>query len=233
MSKGLTYVSFDIDGTIIAKGQAITEHHMSFIRAISELFGPCDIPSKFLGHPVNGWMDAKILAEMIEKCGAQATPENVRKAVTRTEDAYFDLARTKPEVLPGVVKLLEELNEMPNVVCGIASGNLPRLCWRKLELAELADLFPDRIGGYGTSESRTDAIVRGKDEAERLMGKKIKRIVHIGDTTNDIEAGHAAGGKSIAVLTGGSSAEELKDADLIVNDLESGMEKVIKFIKGE
>ena len=63
---GLTYISFDIDGTMIAKGQAITEHHQAFVHAVSTLFGPCDIPRVFLGHPVNGWMDQAILAEMIE-----------------------------------------------------------------------------------------------------------------------------------------------------------------------
>lgn len=230
---GLTYISFDIDGTMIAKGQAITEHHQAFVHAVSTLFGPCDIPRVFLGHPVNGWMDQAILAEMIEKCGAQATPENLQKAVLETEDAYLRTARTTPEVLPGVEHLLQTLSELPNVVIGIASGNLPRLCWKKLELAGIAKYFPDRVGGYGTSASRADAILRGKDEAGRLFGKKVKRVIHFGDTPDDIEAAHAAGAKAIAVLTGFSTTEELSAAELVVKDLTTGFDSVLAFVKKE
>lgn len=231
MSEEIVYVSFDIDGTIVAKGQALSEHRMAFVKAISELFAPCDIPSVFLGHSVNGWMDQNIITEMIEKCGFPATPENVAKGVTKTEDVYIEIAKTTPIILPGVRDLLKKLTSMPNVAVGIASGNLPRLCWHKLGLADIADLFPGRIGGYGTSKSRAHAILNGKEEAERQTGKKVKRVIHIGDTTNDVSAGHEAGGVSVAVLTGITPAEDLAEADLIVENLESGMEKILDLVQ--
>ena len=196
------FISWDIDGTLILGTQSTIDHFEAFKRACEELYGPCDVPEKFLGHCVDGWMDKRILKAIIAKQGAEVTEENVERAMTKMQDIFCQISKASSEVPPGVFDALEVLSKMPNVTMGIASGNLPRIAWHKLELAGVAKYFPQRIGGLGVYQLRQEAVLAAKQMAEEKVGHGFDIHIHVGDTSNDSEAARAVGAISVCVRTG-------------------------------
>lgn len=225
MTKPTTYVSFDIDGTLVLGHNALKEHHGAFQRAVSEMFGECGMPIPFLGHPVDGWMDMKIIEAMIKKLGVEYTPEQLQKCLSLSEDYYCAAATQKSEVLPGIEHLLQVLSEMPNVEIGIASGNLPRIAWHKLELSGIAKYFKNKLGGFGVVENRNEAVKASRKNAEEFHHTTFKTHIHVGDTPSDITAGQYAGAIPVAVRTGLTNWEsfpqpchEFKNLDVDFNE---------------
>ncbi|HEU4732289.1 MAG TPA: HAD family hydrolase, partial [Kofleriaceae bacterium] len=133
-------------------------------------------------------------------------------------DAYLtrlhgDLARTGVEVLPGVVEALAWLAVRPDVLLGVATGNVRAGADAKLAAAGLARYFA--LGGYGSdSQVRADlvaaAIRRGRERAE------IHEVVVVGDTVHDITAARACSAIACAVATGSDPAEALGHADVVL-----------------
>lgn len=225
------YISFDIDGTLVIPSKVKHEHHQAFADAITELFAPACDPPTYLQFPVRGWMDNMIISAMIKKAGFESTKENLDRAIALTEEKYVQNAKLPPTVLPGVAKTLKYLATLPNVYFGIASGNLYKIAWKKLELAGISDLFPHKIGGYGTAESRAQAILDGFHEAEKVAGHKIDHLIHVGDTPFDIDAGHKAGGISIGVLNNLSNGEGFESPELVIDDLETEFDKFVDTVQ--
>jgi len=195
---------FDIDGTLIrtngagmsAMGQAVVEH-----------YGKSDIPEV----SVHGRTDRGIISELFGKLNIDTNADHGGFFNT-----YCDLLKTSLKtnggtVLPGVVDLLEQLNQHPNVALGILTGNGARAAKIKLEHFGLSEYF--LFGGYGDDHSdRNDVAARAAHAAAEFLGNHFDatKIWVIGDTVNDIRCGHSIGAKVLAVETGGESPNILK-----------------------
>jgi phosphoglycolate phosphatase len=125
-------------------------------------------------------------------------------------------------VCPGVVNFLERLAKA-GIPCGIVSGNLSGIGRRKLELAGLSPYF--RIAAFSEQgKTRADlvAVALGiaKQRGYTYAGRSVTLI---GDHPNDVRAARANGIRAIAVATGLSAFEELRqeDPDLLLEDLTS------------
>ncbi|KAH0785416.1 haloacid dehalogenase-like hydrolase family protein [Histomonas meleagridis] len=232
MSKEV-YISWDIDGTLILGNDATKFHLNAFHLACEELFGKCDTPEVFFGHSIDGWMDKRILAEMIKKIGFEPSEENISKAQTRMEDIFIETCTAIPEVCKGVPETLAELSSKPNVTMGIASGNFPRIAWRKLELCGIAQYFPQRIGGLGVFNDRKDAVLMSRKIAEEKTGKKFDIIMHIGDTPSDINAAIENGVIPFGVKTGRVHYAEYPKPSYIHEDLIEGHQELMKLLELE
>lgn len=230
MSKKV-FISFDIDGTLVLCEKNISYHLNAFKQAVSELFGPADEPEKFLGYSVDGWMDKNILKAMIEKLGFEATEENINKAMNRTEEIYCQIATQKVNVPVGIEKLLQTLCKMPNVVIGVASGNLPRIAWHKLELAGISKYFPDRIGGLGIYSSRAEALLAARHIAEEKKNTKFDVAIHVGDTPNDGEAALLAGAIGFMVKTGRVEYPSYPEGTIVYDNMEIGYSNFLELVQ--
>lgn len=223
-------VTFDIDGTMLDFGGMNLNHPRAFLQAFQEVFGVDAGKPGFFTENLDGWMDTKIAKWMIEKIGKEATEEVTKNFQTRVEDIYDQTADTeKPNLLPGVACLLEKLNEMPNVCLGVASGNYPRIGWKKLQIAGIDQYFPDRIGAFGNNYERHEALSKAKELAENLHQCKFDYCIHVGDTPIDVTAAKKAGFIAVAVRTGNTKLA-FPDACYILNNLEEGYDRFLRFV---
>jgi phosphoglycolate phosphatase-like HAD superfamily hydrolase len=200
---------FDIDGTLLhARGSgarsfdAVFAAHHGIARA-------CE------GVRFGGKTDPQLVDEIfVARLGRPAT-ESEHAAFL---DAYLarldaDLAGGGVDVLAGVTDALAWLAVRPDVMLGVATGNVRAGADAKLASAGLRDYFV--LGGYGSDSHRraelvAAAIARAQQRAE------IREVVVVGDTVHDISAARACGAVACAVATGSDPAEALADADAVL-----------------
>ena len=233
MSQKQVLVTWDIDGTlIVGTDAAVTIHQNAFKQVIEELSGkPADIPDKYLQKSLSGFMDQKILKLMFEKAGIEINKETMNKAIARMEDLFVSQCDVVPVLPPGVKEMLDTLAAMPNVTMGIASGNWPKIAWKKLELAKIDHYFKkDNIATLGYFDDRKDALLKAKDEAEKKKNLKFDVCVHIGDTEGDVNAAINAGFIAVAVRTGRCSYQYPQPSHVFVN-VEAGRQEILKLIQ--
>lgn len=228
------FVSFDIDGTTVCFENNIGTHMLAFSKACEELFGPIGDPKTFLGYEIAGWMDRKILRNIIEKLGFEPSEENILKLNKRVEEIFEELFTQVPTVPKGMARVLKELSEMPNVTIGVASGNLAGVAWKKLKNAGLLEYFKGRVGGFGGDVlERVDAVKLSRENGEKYAGHKFDKWFHVGDMPNDANAAIAAGAEAIVVKTGGIAFDDsdYPQPSVIFENLEIGHDKFMELIK--
>jgi phosphoglycolate phosphatase-like HAD superfamily hydrolase len=113
----------------------------------------------------------------------------------------------------------------PDVVLGLATGNVELGARIKLERAELNSFFA--FGGFGSdSEDRTELVRKAAEKAGRKIGRTIlaSDVFVIGDTPLDVDAGNRAGFKTVGVATGTYTVDQLlaAGASFAVDDLAQG-----------
>src|SRR5262245_65415355 len=97
-------------------------------------------------------------------------------------------------ILPGIDEVLGELTERPDVLLGLATGNIERGARIKLERGNLNQYFA--FGGFGSdSEDRTTLVRRAAEIGASRSGAALSSsdVFVIGDTPRDIAAGREAG----------------------------------------
>lgn len=208
----ITAILFDVDGTLIdAAGAGRASVHAAFV----EVFGVDRSTVAATVVPFAGRTDTVIFRSLAQALGIAPEVYEARAAAVR--EAYFARLRTsmtKPDprrrVLPGVRPLLESLHADDEAVVGLLTGNLERGARIKLEAFDLNRYF--ETGGFSTDDGDRRAIARrAAARVAEFHGIDIppECTVVIGDTVLDVDCARANGFRSIAVATGGASAEEM------------------------
>lgn len=176
--------------------------------------------------PTHGMLDCDLLRLLLEQ--AQVDNGAIAPALPfLMAEAQRHYLRNCPSDLrhrtcPGVIGLLERLSA-EGVSCAIVSGNLSAIGWKKLELAGLRPYFSG--GAFADhGETRAElvaAMLAGFRDNGGLSPAAVVSL--IGDHPNDIRAARANGIRAIAVATGLSSLEELRQEqpDVLLEDLTS------------
>jgi phosphoglycolate phosphatase len=173
--------------------------------------------------PVHGMLDPDILRTMMADAGAS------KRLIARTMPEIIEAAqrlylKTCPDLrrktCPGVRRLLGRL-EKRGVVLALVTGNLTQIGLRKLERAGLRQFF--EFGAFAEMARDRAGLARlaiGKALRENLLPAD-RKITLIGDAPSDIIAAKSVGAKSIAVMTGISTREELAahGPDFLLPDL--------------
>jgi phosphoglycolate phosphatase-like HAD superfamily hydrolase len=125
-------------------------------------------------------------------------------------------------MLPGVVPLLEALAARDDRIVALLTGNFESSARLKLEHFDLWRYFT--WGVFGDDAPNRNGLVPIAVERGVARGHPRvppPRIVVIGDTPHDVECAAVAGARSIAVATGGASAEQLREAgaDIVFDTL--------------
>jgi len=214
-------VLFDIDGTLIRK--AGPHHREALVKSVKLVTG---LDSTTEDIPVQGMLDRDILRIMMRNAGAsdraasQAMPQLIEKAQAVYVRSCPDLRR---KVCPGARMLLYRLSRKANVVTGLVTGNLTRIGWKKMERAGLKPYL--KFGSFAEfGKDRASLVALAIKNARREGWIDAKSTVSlVGDHPNDVKAAKANGVRSVAVLTGLSSADELREhsPDLLLEDLRS------------
>ena len=102
------------------------------------------------------------------------------------------------------------------------TGNLEPLAYRKIERIDLsAAELPFGAFGSDHADRNTLPVIAAQRASERF-GREVahEELVIIGDTPRDIACARAVGAVAVAVATGYYSADDLREADLVLDTLE-------------
>jgi HAD superfamily hydrolase (TIGR01509 family) len=196
-SDDLTVV-LDVDGTLVDTNY---QHAIAWHRALRDQ-----------GHVVQVWEihrhigmgGDQLVAALIGEEGERSDGEAIREA---EGEAYGELIG-EVQAMHGATELLEELREDGAKAILASSAK-----------AEEVEHYVDLLDARGLVEGWTTAadVERTKPHPDLVHAAvaKVGRegpVVMVGDSTWDVKAAEAAGVPTLAVLTGGFSAAELREA---------------------
>lgn len=203
-------VLFDVDGTLLSSGRrGLT----AFGEALRRTFGT---EGALASYRFEGKLDPVIVAELMSDAGV---PEDVVAARSLAAlELYLDLleealAAEPPALKPGAAEVVARVAATASVVPALLTGNMPRGARIKLSAAGLWAHF--RFGVFGDeARRRVDlgpiALARALETTGRTFSPA--ETVIVGDARADVECGRALGARVVAVATGRTSAEELREA---------------------
>jgi phosphoglycolate phosphatase len=193
-----TLLIFDLDGTLV---DSMSDIHHSANLLLGE-YGLAPLAAEQL-RPCIGQGVRYLVATMLDAAGWGGG--DVDAAVARYRALYAEHALDSTRPYPGVRDGLERLGHLPMAVI----SNKPAGATREiLNALDLAQFFSHVAGGDSYPEMKPSPLPlrrimkdAGADAADTWM---------IGDSVYDIEAGKAAGVRTMAVTWGFQPAETLK-----------------------
>lgn len=203
---------FDIDGTLL---HAHGSGRAAFDAVFVELHG---LPDASAGIRYGGKTDHQIIDEIfVARWGRNSTREERDAFIAAYLPKLRALLEQHPvEVLGGVHEALTYLAARPEVVLGIATGNVKEGAYAKLGAAQLEGWFA--FGGYGCdSHVRAELVAKAAERAKHE--RDVREVIVVGDTIHDIAAARAVGATVCAVATGSDPRDALAHADVVFDSL--------------
>lgn len=213
-------VLFDVDGCLISSGGAGTK---AWRHAFERLHG---IPADIGQFTEAGMTDPDVGRQTFVRVLGRDPTE---REMGRLLGAYLERLVEEVEqsagyrVMPGVEVLLPRLIDL-GMLLGIVSGALEAAAHIKLERARLNRFFS--FGGYGSDSADRAELTRiAIERCGRLHGHALNpaRMLAVGDTPRDVDAGRAVGAVTVGVATGKYTVQQLEaaGADFVLPTLES------------
>jgi len=211
-------VLFDIDGTLVHTGGAGTAAFTKTFATGFDLHHGTE-KMKFAGRT-----DVSLVREFFKLHGLKETAEHFRQFFDRYV-FWLDhiVGQSAGDACRGVFEFIRDLQALPQPPrLGLLTGNIQLGAEIKLRRFGLWEHF--EFGGFADDHEERDHIAAAAfKRGQRVLGKNLKpeEVVVIGDTPFDIRCGRFVGAKVLAVATGGSNLEELKEhrPDWAVADL--------------
>ena len=167
----------------------------------------------------DGRTDQEIVRNLFTANGVTFRPEDESSYQSVLIDAMGELhLRLMRDgfVLPGVPEVLEAVSQIPGIVQSVLTGNIRPNAEAKLRLlGDHARVLDLDVGGYGSDDARRPRLVGA---AQRKASQKYGVVfgssstVLVGDTERDVAAALEGGALIVAVATGVTSVEELRQA---------------------
>lgn len=212
-------IIFDLDGTLIDSSRDITD-------AINYAIGPYGL------SPLTTKDTIKLVGEgisrLIEKLLSTTIfngDDDVRRTVMdRFLEYYSAHLLDNTDTYPNVRFTLERLKGYKKAVI---SNKREALSRRILEGLGLINLFDTIIGSDSTPEKKPSPLPILRVLAE--LDVKPQEAIIVGDSNLDIEAGRAAGLRTVSVTYGYRPYEMIKDADFVIDRI-GDLEEIIKVL---
>lgn len=201
-----TILLFDIDGTLISSDGA---GRRAVERAFALRTGRADACASF---SFAGMTDRAIVRRGLEAVAAPAD----EPAIDALLDEYLRFLEEEVRVAEnyrthnGITEALDHVAGRDGCAVGLGTGNIAPGARIKLGRVGIADRFA--FGGFGSdAEDRAELLRIGAERGAAQLGhaRAACRVVVIGDTPRDVEAGHAIGAEVIAVATGPFTTDAL------------------------
>ena len=212
---------FDIDGTLVRCGRQVRE---VFAESLLEVFGTT---GEIDAYDFGGKTDPRIVRDLMRAAGLPA--EQVDAGLPRMREAYLPRLAARlsaVEVLPGVHETLAAVRGRADFAVGLLTGNWEAGARIKLGCAGL-DGFA--FGAYGDDgEDRACLPPVALERARLATGRAFApdEAVIIGDSVEDVRCARACGVPMVAVASGWTPAERLREAgaDRVVARMEEALE---------
>lgn len=213
----LQAVLFDLDGVLIDSGADI----VASVNAALTHFGykeePYEVIIKFVG---NGAKNLLIRSLDYQGINAEAMP-NFSEFFDWYVAWYRSHAAEKTVLYTGIGELLEKLKK-EGVFCAVVSNKPLSVTREILKHFSIDSFFDAVVGPEQLSRIKPDpeglALAVSFIEKKRNITIVPKRVLMVGDSATDIQAGRALGAHTCAVTDGFGDREKLlaENADIVV-----------------
>ncbi|MET8160355.1 haloacid dehalogenase-like hydrolase [Sphaerisporangium sp. NPDC005289] len=170
---------------------------------------------------IDGITESVIFRETAKLHGLTTTRDDFERFAEALTKAHMDRSaelRDRGQALPGAAAALDALASMPDIIQTVLTGNIRRVAEIKLQVFDLDRHIRWDIGAYGEDDDIRAELVRiALRRATPAFGGPTSsaNAVLIGDTPADIEAALESGVPAIAVASGRSSTDELRNAGAV------------------
>ncbi|NUP23983.1 MAG: HAD hydrolase-like protein [Hamadaea sp.] len=170
---------------------------------------------------IDGITEAVIFRETAKLHGLQTDRRDFDRFAAALTKAHLERAaelRERGHALPGAASALDALGELPGVVQTVLTGNIRMVAEIKLQVFGLDGHIRWDVGAFGEDDDVRAELVRiALSRATEAFGEPVtsRDVVLIGDTPADVEAALRNDAAVIAVASGKSSVEDLRDAGAI------------------
>lgn len=223
-------VLWDVDGTLVRGGRVAAD---AFALAVEHAVGrhPGDH-----GVRMAGGTDPQIAKAILDLMGEPH--DHLPAVIERLEHelaAAADLLREHGWVLPGVADVLARLQDDPDVVQSVLTGNTAANAATKLVAFGLDQWIDMEVGAFGSDHhDRQELVPVALRRAAELRGLHFEphEVWVVGDTEHDLACARAAGTRCLLVRTGFTpiDAETAAGADAVFDDL-SDVDAVVKVLR--
>lgn len=194
MARKIKAVIFDLDGTLVNAYRAV-ERSMNYalVRSGFPKVSPYTIKRSV------GWGDRHLIEGFVGR-------EHAPRVLEIYREHHQQSLKTGVKFLPGAARLLKDLDRQ-GYLLAIASNRPTKFTRIILKILDIEHHFDHVLCA--------DKIERPKPHPDilRLILKKYKLRTHealyVGDMTIDVQTGNSARVKTVAVLTGSSTREEI------------------------
>ncbi len=203
----LDYIFFDLDGTLTDPALGITNSIMYALKKMGREIPPREELYFFIGPP--------LVKSFMEYCSIDE--EEAYDAVKKYREYFSVYGLFENDPYDGVYDSLEKIKSSGKKLC-IATSKPEEYTLRILEKFDLLKYF-DFVCGASMDEKRSEKADIIKYALE-TTGCKPDDAIMVGDRLHDIQGAKKCGVRSVGVLWGYGSREELEEAgaDYIVND---------------
>ena len=223
-------ILFDIDGTLLLTGRA-GQRAMTY--AFQDVYG---VPDAFTSVAMAGRTDTSLVSQAMQQFGVPDTAESHEKFRVAyleklTKEIHLPGVGRKG-VMPGARELLKALAGHPYLHVALLTGNYRDAAAIKLTYFDLWNHFAwGAFSDDAGDRNRLVPIARERARTHGVPHEACERAIVIGDTPDDVNCAKAADALSIAVATGGFSADTLRaaGADFVLDDL-SDTEAVLQLL---
>lgn len=201
-------ILFDLDGTIVDSREAYWEA----LKKAFAVFGQKCFSRNMMMEIPRRLEQNMSLNDILQEVDVQQFLEVYLKA-------YYEATMEKTKPLPGILDTLEKLSKKAKLSV-ITMRYVPKeKVIQELERFGLVKYFHEVMTALNTNEPKPspEALVK----CSNRMGILTCRCAFVGDSVTDVRAGKAAGTRTVAVLSGIFSLEELKreNPDLILENV--------------
>jgi len=199
-------IFFDLDGTIVDSREAYVEAARTAFKAMGleppEAETALEIPRRLeQNQPINDVVKA-----------------DVHKFLDVYLRTYYAISAEKTKPIPGIATTLETLSKKAKLAL-ITMRSVPKdAIIKELEHFGIAKHFTHIVTALDTHKPKPspEALIK----AVKALDVQMCDCIIVGDSVNDIKAGKTAGAKTIAVLTGLFTRQELasEKPDLILEN---------------
>ncbi len=200
-------VFWDLDGTLLTTARAGV---FALEEALREVRG---VDADLSSLVTSGLTDAEVASLALRTARQPDDPATV-DAFLRAYERHLpaSLHRRRGAALSGVVEILTELRDRPDVASLLLTGNTAAGATAKLAHYALDAFFPHPGAFCEAPGPRVDIARKAAGLARKLLADDSEgRVYVVGDTPYDIRCGNAIGARTVAVATGSHTAAELAE----------------------
>lgn len=213
---------FDIDGTLLDTVKVHTESFKTAYRKVFDIDVPESLFARHTGKTVMNFQRS-----VCSDLGLDFSDDDLKMIVREwTEHMKKLIKEGSVDILPGCRELVDLLNQNGDETA-IITGNSSEIGHTLLEATGLLGHFDVRIYADGIDDrSELVRIAIGK---VREKGINFEKLIVIGDTPHDVEAGKKFDAVTVAVETGGHDTKTLESsgADIVLKDM-SDYKKILQ-----